>query len=136
MLEDLCEALVGALDVSAPGFLHSVPAAMQALSSIGRVAPAVFAQHAAAVADFVLEVTQQLGSHHSSLTCGGSTMLAIRGRPTSVVAYSVLIAFPMHWPLSLVAELALQTSRSHMAKREGKRLTGVRAAEKVLHLTD
>ena len=46
-----------ALDVSAPGFLHSVPAAMQALSSIGRVAPAVFAQHAAAVANFVLEVT-------------------------------------------------------------------------------
>ena len=58
MLEDLCEALVEALDVSTPGFLHSVPAAMQALSSIGRVAPAVFAQHAAAVADFVLEVTQ------------------------------------------------------------------------------
>ena len=57
MLETLCEVLVEALDVSAPGFLHSVPAAMQALSSIGRVAPAVFAQHAAAVADFVLEVT-------------------------------------------------------------------------------
>ena len=58
MLETLCEALVEALDISVPGFLHSVPAAMQALSSVGRVAPAVFAQHAAAVADFVLEVTQ------------------------------------------------------------------------------
>ena len=52
----LCKELVGALDVSTPAAVDCVPAAMQALSSIGRLAPEIFAQHAASVADFVLEV--------------------------------------------------------------------------------
>ena len=103
MLEDLCEALVAVLDVSAPGFLHSVPAAMQALSSIGRVAPAVFAQHAAAVADFVLEVTKQALLLSFILD---SEWLTHAGH-TCLLWPVFRCALCLHWPLSLVAEPAL-----------------------------
>lgn len=57
VLGNLCEELVDALDVSTPASVRCVPAAMQALSSIGRLAPEIFAKHAAPVADFVLEVS-------------------------------------------------------------------------------
>ena len=56
VLEELCQELVGALDISTQEFLRCVPAAMQALSSIGRLAPHIFAKHAASVANFVLDV--------------------------------------------------------------------------------
>ena len=57
MLGNLCEELVDALNVSTLPSVRCVPAAMQALSSIGRLAPEIFAKHAASVADFVLEVS-------------------------------------------------------------------------------
>ncbi len=57
MLQKLCKELVDALDISTPAAVRCVPAAMQALSSIGRLAPEIFAEHAASVADFVLEVS-------------------------------------------------------------------------------
>lgn len=57
MLGKLCEELVDTLDISTPDSVRCVPAAMQALSSIGRLAPEIFAQHAASVADFVLEAS-------------------------------------------------------------------------------
>ena len=50
------DCMVHVLDISTPAAARCVPAAMQALSSIGRLAPETFAEHAAAVADFVLEV--------------------------------------------------------------------------------
>lgn len=56
MLSSLCADLVDSLYADEPGSLHRLPSAMQALSSIGRVAPGVFADHAATVADFVLQV--------------------------------------------------------------------------------
>lgn len=62
VLGKLCEELVDALDISTPAAVRCVPAAMQAISSIGRLAPEIFAQHAASVAEFVLEV-RLLGGH-------------------------------------------------------------------------
>ena len=56
VLRKLCKELVDALDVTTPASVRCVPAAMQALSSIGRLAPDIFAEHAASVADFVLGV--------------------------------------------------------------------------------
>ena len=56
VLEKLSEKLVEALDISTKEAVDCVPAVMQALSSIGRLAPDVFAKHAASVADFVLQV--------------------------------------------------------------------------------
>ena len=58
VLGKLCGELVVALDISTPASLRCVPAAMQALSSIGRLVPNIFAEHAASVAEFVLGVRQ------------------------------------------------------------------------------
>lgn len=56
MLRELCKGLAAVLEEVDEDIECRLPGIMQALSSIGRIAPDIFAQHAAAVADFVLEV--------------------------------------------------------------------------------
>ena len=56
LLSTLCADLVECLDLEEAGAMERLPSVMQALSSIGRVAPSIFAEHAATIADFVLQV--------------------------------------------------------------------------------
>ena len=56
VLRDLCAELAGALEEVDEDIEARLPGIMQALSSIGRIAPDIFAEHAAAVSDFVLDV--------------------------------------------------------------------------------
>jgi hypothetical protein len=58
VLDKLCADVASSMAITTQEALFRVPAAMQALSSIGRTAPDVFSQHAACVADFVLEASQ------------------------------------------------------------------------------
>ena len=74
VLEELCQGLVGALDISTQESFRCVPAAMQALSSIGRLAPQIFAEHAASVANFVLDV-----NFHECCSCSLSEFYLIPG---------------------------------------------------------
>lgn len=55
VLRPLCKRLADLLE-QGEDIEPRLPAVLQALSSIGRVAPHIFAEHAAAVADFVLHV--------------------------------------------------------------------------------
>lgn len=57
VLRELCKDLAAVLEEADEDIEARLPGIMQALSSIGRIAPDIFAQHAAAVADFVLDVS-------------------------------------------------------------------------------
>jgi hypothetical protein len=59
-LRPLCERLVGLLEQVTEDIEQRLPAMLQALSSIGRLAPDIFVDHAASVADFVLHVRRSL----------------------------------------------------------------------------
>ena len=56
VLEKLCSDLANAVEQLDGDVEDHIPSIMQALSSIGRVAPEIFAEHAKTVADFVLDV--------------------------------------------------------------------------------
>ncbi len=56
VLEKLCSDLANALEQLDGDIEDQIPSIMQALSSIGRIAPEIFAEHAKTVADFVLDV--------------------------------------------------------------------------------
>lgn len=56
VLEKLCADLASDLEQLDGDIEDHIPSIMQALSSIGRIAPEIFAEHAKTVADFVLDV--------------------------------------------------------------------------------
>ncbi|BDA45205.1 Sister chromatid cohesion protein PDS5 homolog A [Coccomyxa sp. Obi] len=56
VLEKLCADLASELEQLDGDIEDHIPSIMQALSSIGRIAPEIFAEHASTVANFVLEV--------------------------------------------------------------------------------
>ena len=56
VLRELCAQLAVMLEEADDDIESRLPTIMQALSSIGRVAPDIFAEHAGTVADFVLDV--------------------------------------------------------------------------------
>lgn len=60
VLEKLCADLAGALEQLDGDIEDHIPSIMQSLSSIGRIAPEIFAEHAKIVADFVLDVRSLL----------------------------------------------------------------------------
>ena len=80
VLEKLCADVSSSLAITTQEALFRVPAAMQALSSIGRTAPEVFSQHAAPVADFLLEVSQaaELSCLRAHLVRGRSVVVSSR----------------------------------------------------------